>query len=136
MTNHIHSILEPGDDPKSISALTKRINGHQLAYVNKLEGHSASLSEGRCKASPIQRDAYLLSCLRYVELNPVKANMVAGPKQYRWSSYSERMSTGEATMSDLDVLLPTLRKKHGRSAGAIQIICRTRCSYFGTEVSG
>ena len=40
--------------------------------------------------------------MRYVELNPIKANMVACPKQYRWSSYSERMSTSEATMIDLD----------------------------------
>ena len=43
MTNHIQLILEPGDDPKSISALMKRINGRQSAYVNKLEGFSGSL---------------------------------------------------------------------------------------------
>ena len=63
-TNHIQLILEPGDDPKSISTSMKRINGRQSAYVNKLEGRSGSLWEGRHKASPIQRRAYLLSCLR------------------------------------------------------------------------
>ena len=102
MTNHIHLILEPGDDPKSISTLMKGINGRQSAYVNKLEWRTGSLWEGRYKASPFQRDAYLLSCFRYVELNPVKAKMVACPKQYRRSSYREKMSTGEATMIDLD----------------------------------
>ena len=64
MTNHIYLILEPGDDPKSISVLMKRINGRRSAYVNKLEECSSSLWEGRHKASPIQRKAYLLSCLR------------------------------------------------------------------------
>ena len=110
MTNHIHLILEPGDDPNSISALMKRINGRQSAYVNKPEARSGSIWEGRYKASPIQRDAYLLSCLRYVELNPVKAKMVACPKQYRWSSYSERMNTSEATKIDLDSCYLSLGK--------------------------
>ena len=64
LTNHIQLILETSDDLKSIPALMKRINVRQSAYVNKLEGRSGSLWEGRYKASPIQRDAYLLSCLR------------------------------------------------------------------------
>lgn len=59
--------------------------------MNKQERRSGALWEGRFKASPVQRDAYLLACCRYVETNPVRASMVAGPRQYRWSSYRECM---------------------------------------------
>ena len=91
MTNHVHLVVEPGDDASTLSALMKRLAGRQSAYVNKLERRTGSLWDGRFKASPIQRDEYMLSCIRYVEMNPVRANMVAGPRQYRWSSYRERM---------------------------------------------
>jgi len=45
------------------------------------------LWEGRYKASLINDDEYLLTCMRYIELNPVRADMVRSPGQYRWSSY-------------------------------------------------
>lgn len=44
--------------------------------------------EGRFKSCPTQADTYLLTCQRYIELNPVRANMVAHPADYKWSSYS------------------------------------------------
>lgn len=66
MTNHIHLIVEPLNKAMGLSLLMKQINGRQSVYVNKLEQRSGSLWEGRYKASPIQRDTYLLSCLRYV----------------------------------------------------------------------
>ncbi len=88
--------------PRTVSLLMKRIAGRQAAFVNKQEGRSGALWEGRFKASPIQRDAYLLACCRYVEMNPVRANMVAGPRQYRWSSYRERMGLGGSDLLDRD----------------------------------
>ena len=59
--------------------------------MNALEKRSGSLWEGRYKISPIDTDAYLLACCRYVELNPVKAGMVDKPELYEWSSYSARV---------------------------------------------
>lgn len=100
MTNHIHLIVEPMEEAGSLSEMMKRINGRQTAYVNRLEGRSGSLWEGRFKASPIQRDNYLLSCCRYVELNPVRAGMVEQPSQYDWSSYRERMAMSSEMMLD------------------------------------
>ena len=102
MTNHIHIIAEPPDDAMTLSTLMKRVNGRQAAYVNKLEGRSGSLWEGRYKASPIQKDEYLLACLRYVELNPIKAKMVAALKDYPWSSYLERAGVKSRELLDLD----------------------------------
>jgi putative transposase len=103
MTNHIHLIVEPGEDAYSVSELMKRLAGRQAAFVNKQEGRSGSLWEGRFKASPIQRDSYLLACCRYVEMNPVRAGMVAGPRRYRWSSYCERIGLMDCGLLDRDV---------------------------------
>lgn len=102
MTNHVHLIVEPGDDAGTVSELMKRLAGRQAAFVNKQEGRSGALWEGRFKASPIQRDNYLLACCRYVEMNPVRANMVVGPRQYRWSSYRERIGCVAHGLLDMD----------------------------------
>ena len=108
MTNHIHLVIEPGEDVGAISTLMKRVNGRQAAYVNKLEGRSGSLWEGRFKASPIERDAYLLACLRYVELNPLKARMVERLEHYPWSSYHERKGVVEWPVMDYDEIYLSL----------------------------
>jgi len=100
MTNHIHLIVEPRKDAMDLSTSIKRVNGRQAAYVNKLEGRSGALWEGRYKASPIQRDSYLLACCRYVELNPVKAGMVPSAVDYPWSSYQERILGKGSNMLD------------------------------------
>jgi len=102
MTNHIHLIIEPCDDVSTVSELMKRLAGRQAAFVNKQEGRSGALWEGRFKASPIQRDNYLLACCRYVEMNPVRANMVSGPRQYHWSSYRERIGLVDHGLLDMD----------------------------------
>jgi putative transposase len=48
---------------------------------------TGTLLEGRYKSSVVEQDAYLLSCLRYIELNPVRAEMVNDPGGYQWSGY-------------------------------------------------
>lgn len=110
MTNHIHLIVEPGANVKTVSALMKRLAGRQTALVNKQERRTGSLWEGRFKASPIQRDNYLLACCRYIEMNPVRANMVTGPRQYRWSSYRERIGLVAPVMLEYDPCYLNLAK--------------------------
>jgi len=110
MTNHVHLILEPGDDKKSVSRLMKRLAGRQSAYVNKLERRTGTLWEGRFKASPIQRDEYLLPCVRYIEMNPVRACMVASTEEYKWSSYHERTGVRNDGVLDLDACFIGLSK--------------------------
>ena len=79
MTNHVHLVLEPPEDVAVLGCLIKRLAGRQTRYVNRLEGRRGTLWEGRYKSSPIQTESYLLACCRYVELNPVRARMVAYP---------------------------------------------------------
>ncbi len=102
MTNHVHLILNPGKEPESISVLMKRLAGRQTRFVNKLEGRTGSLWDGRYKISPIATDEYLLQCCRYVDLNPAKAHMVAEAQDYLWSSYASKIGMKPMGFLDLD----------------------------------
>lgn len=100
MTNHVHLLLEPGEDVHTVGKLMRRLAGRQTRYVNAVEGRTGTLWDGRYKASPIQTESYLLACSRYVELNPVRARMVDTPQAYPWSSY--RTKAGEYEWDWLD----------------------------------
>ena len=80
----------------------KRVSGRQTRYVNKMEGRTGCLWEGRYKSSPICTDEYLLACCRYVELNPVRAGVVVDPADYRWSSYGMKISNQKKGWLDYD----------------------------------
>ena len=100
MTNHVHLIVDPGDNPDAIGKLMKRVAGRQTRYVNRLEDRTGTLWEGRFKSSPIDNNRYLLACCRYVEMNPVFAGICEDPADYRWSSCS--VKTGNQVISWLD----------------------------------
>jgi putative transposase len=87
MTNHVHLILQPGEAICGLGQLMKRLSGRQTRFVNRQESRTGTLWEGRYRSSPIETDAYLLACCRYVELNPVRARMTDDPAAYPWSSY-------------------------------------------------
>jgi REP-associated tyrosine transposase len=86
MSNHIH-ILATAYDSDGITRMMQYVGRHYVPYINHTYGTSGSLWEGRYKASLIHDEEYLLTCMRYIELNPVRANMVRSPGHYRWSSY-------------------------------------------------
>jgi REP-associated tyrosine transposase len=102
MTNHVHLILNPGANAQSIGLLMKRLAARQTRYINKCKRRTGTLWEGRYKASPIQTDAYLLQCCRYIELNPVRAAMVTQPEEYEWSSYRAKIGLETSGILDLD----------------------------------
>ncbi len=86
MTNHVH-ILATANGTDGITRMMQYLGRHYVPYINHTYGTSGSIWEGRYKASLIHDEEYLLSCMRYIELNPVRANMVCSPGHYRWSSY-------------------------------------------------
>ncbi len=102
MTNHVHLIINPGPKAGNLARLMKRVAGRQTRAVNARQGRTGTLWEGRYKSSPIETEAYLLACGRYVELNPVRARMVSRPEQYRWSSYRARAGLSEWGWLDPD----------------------------------
>jgi putative transposase len=101
MTNHVHLLLAPRE-PAGLGKLMKRLAGRQTRHHNRLEGRSGTLWEGRYKSSLVQRDDYLLACCRYIELNPVRACMVAEPQDYAWSSCRYRLGLDTADWLDHD----------------------------------
>lgn len=90
MTNHVHLVVDSGDNAKSLGLLMKRIAARHTRRVNRREGRSGTLWEGRFKSSPIDSERYLLACCRYVEMNPVRAEITPVPEGYPWSSYRSR----------------------------------------------
>ena len=86
MTNHVHLLATPNKDG-AISLLMQALGRRYVGYFNREYRRSGTLWEGRFKSSLVQTEMYLLQCQRYIELNPVRANMVDDPGDYRWSSY-------------------------------------------------
>jgi putative transposase len=86
MTNHVHLLLTPGaaDGP---SRLMQWLGVRYVRHVNTTYRRTGTLWEGRFRAAPIESESHLLACHRYIELNPVRAGMAAGPADYPWSSY-------------------------------------------------
>jgi len=72
---------------ESISLVMQSIGRRYVQYVNKEYKRTGTLWESRHKASLIDGERYLLVCSRYIEMNPVSANMVKLPSQYKWTSY-------------------------------------------------
>ena len=86
MTNHVHLLIS-AERPESPGALMKALGQRYVQYVNRTYRRSGTLWEGRFRSCLTQEDGYLLTCQRYIELNPVRADMVEHPAEYRWSSY-------------------------------------------------
>ena len=87
MTNHVHLLLTP-ERADSVARLFQNLGRHYVGHINKTYQRHGSLWEGRYKSNVIESQAYLLSCMRYIEMNPVRAGMVDHPAKYRWSSYA------------------------------------------------
>lgn len=87
MTNHVHLLCTPHEEG-AISKMMQSIGRMYVRYYNYTYQRSGTLWEGRFKSSLIQSERYLLELHRYIELNPVRADMVDEPSEYSWSSYS------------------------------------------------
>src|SRR5690554_3121265 len=88
MTNHVHLLATPRVDPQAISAMMKRIGQVYVQRFNRRYRRTGTLFEGRFRSCLVGESRYLLACHAYIELNPVRAGMVAHPGEYRWSSYA------------------------------------------------
>lgn len=86
MTNHFHLLLTPASS-RSVAAMMQAIGRRYVPWVNARRNRTGTLWEGRFKSSIIDSERYLMTCARYIELNPVRAGMVSTPRLYRWSSY-------------------------------------------------
>lgn len=86
MADHIHVLATP-EEKTSISNTIKDVASRYALYINKRYKATGLLWKSRYRSCLVQSEKYLLTCCRYIELNPVAANMVKFPEEYRWSSY-------------------------------------------------
>ena len=86
MTNHVHLLVTPQSE-QGVSRMMQATGRHYVRYFNHTYGRTGTLWEGRFKSCLVDVEDYLLACQRYIELNPVRAGMVAVPEDYSWSSY-------------------------------------------------
>lgn len=86
MTNHVH-LLATGKEPGALSRMMQSLGRRYVRYVNSNYHRTGTLWEGRYKSGLVDSDRYLLTCYRYIELNPVRAGFAKTPGDYRWSSF-------------------------------------------------
>lgn len=85
MPNHWHLVLWP-EDAQAIPAYMKRLTWSHSCYYNSAHGTSGHSYEGRYRSVGVRDERQLLTLLRYVEGNAVRAGLVARAEQWRWSS--------------------------------------------------
>ena len=86
MPDHVHLLVTPqaaGDLGRVVQALGRRY----VRWFNDRHGRAGALFEGRYRSTVVEAERYLLACMRYVELNPVRAALVGLPTDFRWSSH-------------------------------------------------
>ena len=97
MTNHVHLLMTPMRE-EGIGDTMQALGRRYVYYINKTYQRTGTLWEGRYKASLVDSEGYLLTCMRYIELNPVRAQMVSHPGEYKWSSYGANAQGREVAL--------------------------------------
>lgn len=91
MDNHIHILMKEAED--NISNSIQRISSSYVWWYNNKYERTGHLFQSRFKSEVVNTDGYLLTVMRYIHNNPIKAGIISNLKQYQWSSYNEYIST-------------------------------------------
>ena len=86
LDNHFHMLLTPPSD-EAMSLMMQSVGRSYVRYFNKRHNRSGTLWEGRYKSSLIDSEGYLLTCMAYIDLNPVRAGLAESAEDFSWSSY-------------------------------------------------
>lgn len=99
MRNHVHLLATP-TRADGVAALMRLLSERHARCLAETYGRVGAIWEERFEAWPIYPRRYLLACMRYIELNPVRAGLVERPGDYRWSSYrSNAMGEEDALLT-------------------------------------
>ena len=94
MDNHVHVLATPST-AEALPGMMQAVGRRYVRYFNDRQQRTGTLWDGRYKSTLVQSESYLLTCMAYLDLNPVRAGMVAQPADYPWSSYGHY--TGQRT---------------------------------------
>ncbi len=119
MTNHVHLLITL-QATNGIGKVMQMLGRYYVQYFNYAYARTGTLWEGRYRATLLDSEQYLLTCMRYIELNPVRAGMVAHPGDYPWSSYRHNALGQE----DAHVVPHGVYRRLGRTAEARQAAYR------------
>lgn len=86
MDNHIHVLATPST-ALALPSMMQAVGRRYVRYFNDRHHRTGTLWDGRYKCTLVQSESYLLTCMAYLDLNPVRAGMVSQPSDYVWSSY-------------------------------------------------
>lgn len=86
MPNHVHLLMTP-PDAVAIGRAMQAIGRRYVRWFNDRHARTGALFEGRYRSTLVEADRYFLACMRYIELNPVRAGIVQHPEQFPWSSF-------------------------------------------------
>ena len=144
MTNHVHLLVTPSA-AQGLSRLMQSVGRRYVRYVNGMYKRTGTLWEGRFKSAVVDSDRYLLTCMRYIEMNPVRAGMVGAPGEYRWSSYAVNALGGsnslitphplyEALGNDTHARRAAYQGLFGDDAGADELAVIRAATETGTPI--
>lgn len=107
MSNHFHLLATP-QTTDGLPKMMQAVGRSYVRYFNHSQKRTGTLWEGRYKSTLIQADRYLLACMAYIDLNPVRAHLVGQPHDYPWTSHlhylgvrADRLITPHALYWDL-----------------------------------
>ena len=99
MNNHVHLLIQEDED---LGNTVKKITVGYVQWHNNRHLRTGHLFQNRYKSQNVESEPYLLTVLRYIHQNPVKANITSSPESYKWSSYSECIKSYKGEQSFLD----------------------------------
>jgi putative transposase len=90
MPNHVHLVATPAER-NTLAKVMQSLGRRYVRRFNDRHRRTGTLWEGRYRSAVVETDRYLLACMRYVELNPVRGSLVGEPALYRWSSHAHHV---------------------------------------------
>ena len=98
MENHLHLLIKVINEP--LEQIFKRIGARYAFYYNWKYKRSGHLFQDRYKSEPVENDSYILTVMRYIHQNPIKAEIAKDIAKYRWSSYNDYMNKSGITKTE------------------------------------
>jgi REP element-mobilizing transposase RayT len=102
MNNHVHVVIKTGTEP--VGVVFKRIGVSYANWYNRKYERQGPLFQDRFKSEPVLDDSYLLSVLRYIHQNPIRAGLCKKAEDYEWSSYTDYIETRAGIADTTEVL--------------------------------
>ncbi|HEY9106071.1 MAG TPA: transposase [Roseateles sp.] len=97
MDNHLHLLATP-PSADALSRMMQSLGRRYVGWFNARHQRSGTLWEGRFRAGLIEGERHLLACMRYIELNPVRAGLCAEAAQWPWSSAAHHMGLARSAL--------------------------------------